>query len=80
MLTRPSVLKVYPPLHDPFKDDLEDELIGVGFLYLDGLQYLLDVDENVPLINMAGRTVGVYERVRQEKRFVFITKVSYINY
>lgn len=43
----------------------QDELIGVGFLYLDGLQFLLDINHRVPLVSYAGYDAGsVQLRVR----------------
>ena len=54
---------LYPPARDCFQDTVADELIGVGFVYLDSVQYLLDIDDCVPLTNMAGLPVGAL-RVR----------------
>jgi hypothetical protein len=50
--------KLYPPILDTFKDTLLDELIGVGFVYLDCLQYLLDADDRVPIITFTGKPAG----------------------
>ena len=49
---------LYPPERDPFQDTVGDELVGVGFLYLDSLQYLLDIDDCVPLTSLSGHRVG----------------------
>lgn len=43
---------------DPSSDAQEDELIGVGYLYLDAFQYLIDVNDIVPLVAVNGAKVG----------------------
>lgn len=50
--------KMYPMEDDPFYDIPGDELIGVGYVYLDSLQYMLDLDENIPLVNFKGLVAG----------------------
>ena len=49
---------LYPTSLDPSCDAQEDELIGVGYLYLDAFQYLLDVNDTVPLVAVDGSKVG----------------------
>ncbi len=49
---------LYPATLDPSCDAQEDELIGVGYLYLDAFQYLLDVNDVVPLVALDGSKVG----------------------
>jgi hypothetical protein len=43
---------------DPFLDPPQDELIGVAYLHLDGLQYLLDVSDVLPIFNFKGFRCG----------------------
>ena len=50
--------KRYTSENDTFKDTLDDELIGVGFLYLDSLQYLLDIDDSIPIVSLNGSISG----------------------
>jgi len=55
---------VYPPPdQDPFQDTADDEFIGCGYLYLDGLQFLLDLDDLVPITSQGGHKAGAV-RVR----------------
>jgi hypothetical protein len=49
---------MYPLEVDPFQDAQDDDLIGVGYLYLDSLQYLIDVNDMVPIVSTAGDQVG----------------------
>ena len=49
---------LYEPDQDPFNDTQEDELIGVGYLYLDTLQYLVDTNDIVPIVNLQGHKCG----------------------
>ena len=49
---------IYPSVRDSFQDTVDDELVGVGFIYLDPLQYLLDVDDLIPITDMAGHAAG----------------------
>lgn len=44
--------------NDPFVDPPQDELVGVAFLHLDGLQYLLDVADVLPIFNFNGQRAG----------------------
>jgi hypothetical protein len=53
-----SLDNIYPTNEDPFLDIPGDGLIGVGYLYLDSLQYMLDIDENITLVNFKGRVSG----------------------
>jgi hypothetical protein len=46
------------PANDPFVDPPQDELVGVAFLHLDGLQYLLDVSDGLPIFNFNGQRAG----------------------
>lgn len=56
--------QVYPPPDlDPFQDTADDEFIGCGYLYLDGLQFLLDLDDLVPITSLGGHRAGAV-RVR----------------
>ena len=45
-------------MNDPFVDPPQDELVGVAFLHLDGLQYLLDVADVLPIFNFNGQRAG----------------------
>jgi len=81
--SKPQVLSLleeqYPHEEDPFLDMPGDELIGVGYVYLDALQYMLDIDENVPLVNFKGRASGslrILARVWLDKVTVEPTYVS----
>lgn len=47
-----------PQAADPFLDPPQDELIGVAYLHLDGLQYLLDVADVLPIFNFKGFRCG----------------------
>ena len=49
---------LYPPECDPFNENQDDELIGVGYLYLDSLQYLVDTDDLVPIVSLQGHKCG----------------------
>ena len=49
---------LYGTSMDPFNDSQEDELIGVGYLYLDGVQYLTDIDDTIALVSLEGKRVG----------------------
>jgi len=49
---------MYEPNQDPFNDTQEDELIGVGYLYLDSLQYLVDTNDVVPIVSLQGHRCG----------------------
>ena len=42
-----------------------DELVGVGFLYLDGLNFLLDVKDTLPLAGYAGKNALIGQGKRQ---------------
>ena len=42
-----------------------DELVGVGFLYLDGLNYLLDVKDTLPLSGYAGKNALIGQGKKQ---------------
>lgn len=46
------------PINDPFIDPPQDELVGVAFLHLDSLQYLLDVTDVLPIFNFNGQRAG----------------------
>jgi len=48
----------YEPNQDPFNDTQEDELIGVGYLSLDSLQYLVDTNDIVPIVSLQGNRCG----------------------
>lgn len=50
--------KIYNRPLDAFHDNYDDSLIGVGFLYLDSLQYLLDIEDNIPIIDINGNPSG----------------------
>ena len=45
---------MYQPEADPFQDTVDDELIGVSFVYLDSLQYLLDIKDSYCIANYQG--------------------------
>jgi hypothetical protein len=52
-------------LHNASLLFVQDELIGVAFLYLDPVQYLLDIHNSIPIINYSGKTAGtIHVRVR----------------
>lgn len=46
------------PANDPFVDPPQDELVGVAFLHLDAMQYLLDVTDVLPIFNFNGQRAG----------------------
>ena len=46
------------PDRDPFCDPPEDTLIGRATIYLDSLQYGLQISERTPIIDMSGREQG----------------------
>ena len=48
----------YAPREDPFLSLPNDELIGVAYLYPDALQYMLDIDEYLPIVNFKGYSTG----------------------
>jgi hypothetical protein len=50
--------KIYNRALDAFQDNYDDELIGVGFVYLDSLQYLLDIQDTIPIIDVNGNPTG----------------------
>ena len=50
--------KIYNRALDAFQDNYDDDLIGVGFVYLDSLQYLLDINDNIPIIDINGNQSG----------------------
>jgi len=50
--------KIYNRALDAFQDNYDDDLIGVGFVYLDSLQYLLDIEDNIPIIDINGNPNG----------------------
>ena len=45
-----------------------DELVGVGFLYLDGLNFLLDVKDTLPLTGYAGKNALMGVGKKQQKQ------------
>jgi len=49
---------MYTPVQDPFLSTPDDELIGVSYLYPDALQYMLDINELLPIINFKGYLCG----------------------
>lgn len=49
---------LYSPTTDPFNDPQADELIGVGYLYLDSLQYLVDINDIIPIVSLQGDKCG----------------------
>lgn len=49
---------MYEPNQDAFNDTQEDDLIGVGYLYLDSLQYLVDTNDIVPIVSLQGQRCG----------------------
>lgn len=50
--------ELYSPECDPFQDTFDDELIGVSFVYLDSLQYLLDINDSYCIVNYQGYKSG----------------------
>jgi hypothetical protein len=50
--------RLYPSIADPFKDVLDDELIGVGCMFLAPIQYLIDVNETLSLVSYKGHDCG----------------------
>ena len=49
---------LFPGSKDPFIDSVKDELIGVSFLHIDPMQYLLDIDDSLKIINFNGDVSG----------------------
>lgn len=43
---------------DPFYDPPDHRLVGVAFLYLDALTYLMELREHIPIIDFQGRRAG----------------------
>ncbi|KAJ1438577.1 hypothetical protein B484DRAFT_416161 [Ochromonadaceae sp. CCMP2298] len=56
-----AVLDVlYPPSADAFQPtQLADELVGVGFLCIDRLEYMLDLDDTVTIVGFNGFPQGI---------------------
>lgn len=48
----------YPIVRDPFYDPPDHLLVGIAFVYLDALNYLIDIKESVPISNFRGDPVG----------------------
>ena len=48
----------FPVDRDPFYDSPDHRLIGVAFLYLDALTYLLELREAVPIVDYKGNRAG----------------------
>lgn len=51
--------KLYPPLLDPWKDVVQDELVGVASLFLGSLDYFFDISETVGIVSFKGEEVGL---------------------
>ncbi len=49
---------MYTPDHNSFLDTVTDELLGVSYLYLSSLYYLLDINDTTPIVNFKGNVVG----------------------
>ena len=49
---------IYTPDHNSFLDTVTDELVGVAYLYLNSLYYLLDINDTTPIVNFKGDVVG----------------------
>ena len=47
-----------PNEDDPFFDPPDHHLIGIGFLFLDALSYMMDIEEAVPIVNFKGDVAG----------------------
>ena len=43
---------------DPFVDAPDHQLIGIGFVYLDALSYLMDIQDSIPIVNFQGSVAG----------------------
>ena len=49
---------LYTPDRNSFLDTVQDELVGVAYLYLNSLYYLLDINDVTPIVNFKGNVVG----------------------
>jgi hypothetical protein len=46
---------------DPFYEPPTDSLIGVAYVFLDALSYLVEIHESITVINFKGKLVGELE-------------------